>query len=259
MGAVGWISSPEKSDDDTDSAASSARTEVQPSLEEPGDLLGEGEVVGVNAADSAQVRLDGAIREAQVIGIDAPSLADKQCWASESTAFAERTLSGRIVKVFTAKGYTPPEGSAPIEAYIVLPDQRNYSVAALEAGAARTNADVSATPFVEQFQAAQRKAEDGKTGMWGEPCQGSVQATPPPSASPQSAPPAPQAAPQPAPEPAPKPAPRPKPKPAAPDSGGSAYYKNCDAARAAGAAPVRRGEPGYGKHLDRDGNGVGCE
>ncbi|WP_017602357.1 excalibur calcium-binding domain-containing protein [Nocardiopsis lucentensis] len=41
--------------------------------------------------------------------------------------------------------------------------------------------------------------------------------------------------------------------------GASAYYENCDAARAAGAAPVRRGEPGYGRHLDRDGDGVGCE
>lgn len=28
---------------------------------------------------------------------------------------------------------------------------------------------------------------------------------------------------------------------------------------AAGAAPVRRGQPGYASHLDRDGDGVGCE
>lgn len=37
------------------------------------------------------------------------------------------------------------------------------------------------------------------------------------------------------------------------------YYANCNAARAAGAAPVYRGQPGYGRHLDRDGDGVGCE
>ncbi|WP_372016613.1 excalibur calcium-binding domain-containing protein [Pseudoxanthomonas sp. 10H] len=36
-------------------------------------------------------------------------------------------------------------------------------------------------------------------------------------------------------------------------------YRNCDEARAAGAAPVRRGEPGYGPHLDRDNDGIGCE
>jgi hypothetical protein len=39
----------------------------------------------------------------------------------------------------------------------------------------------------------------------------------------------------------------------------SASYANCSAARAAGAAPVRVGDPGYGRHLDRGGGGVGCE
>ena len=37
------------------------------------------------------------------------------------------------------------------------------------------------------------------------------------------------------------------------------YYKNCTEAWAAGAAPIKVGEPGYGKHLDRDGDGIGCE
>lgn len=45
----------------------------------------------------------------------------------------------------------------------------------------------------------------------------------------------------------------------APASPGSGVFANCTEARAAGAAPVRRGEPGYGPHLDRDGDGVGCE
>ncbi|MDQ1713359.1 MAG: hypothetical protein QOE45_2809 [Frankiaceae bacterium] len=44
-----------------------------------------------------------------------------------------------------------------------------------------------------------------------------------------------------------------------PTPSGSVYYRNCDAARAAGAAPVRRGDPGYGPHLDRDGDGIACE
>lgn len=36
-------------------------------------------------------------------------------------------------------------------------------------------------------------------------------------------------------------------------------YENCDAALAAGAAPIRRGEDGYGRHLDADMDGVACE
>ncbi|GAB3703403.1 excalibur calcium-binding domain-containing protein [Corynebacterium nasicanis] len=72
----------------------------------------------------------------------------------------------------------------------------------------------------------------------------------------------------PVPEPAPEPAPveanvntvpqgfasLPEPAPAA-----SGPFRNCAAARAAGAAPVYAGQPGYGSHLDRDGDGVGCE
>lgn len=42
-------------------------------------------------------------------------------------------------------------------------------------------------------------------------------------------------------------------------SRGTEAFANCSAARAAGSAPVRRGDPGYGPHLDRDNDGVGCE
>jgi hypothetical protein len=37
------------------------------------------------------------------------------------------------------------------------------------------------------------------------------------------------------------------------------YYPNCTAARAAGAAPIRRGEPGYRPALDGDDDGIACE
>ena len=43
------------------------------------------------------------------------------------------------------------------------------------------------------------------------------------------------------------------------DSGSSVYYKNCTAARAAGAAPIYQGQPGYRSALDRDHDGVACE
>ena len=36
-------------------------------------------------------------------------------------------------------------------------------------------------------------------------------------------------------------------------------YRNCREARAAGAAPLYRGQPGYSPRLDRDGDGVACE
>lgn len=37
------------------------------------------------------------------------------------------------------------------------------------------------------------------------------------------------------------------------------YYKNCTAARDAGAAPLTQDDPGYAPHLDRDSDGIACE
>lgn len=39
----------------------------------------------------------------------------------------------------------------------------------------------------------------------------------------------------------------------------NAYYRYCDEARADGAAPLHRAQPGYRSELDRDGDGVACE
>lgn len=72
----------------------------------------------------------------------------------------------------------------------------------------------------------------------------------------QSAPPQPrpQATPQPnRAQPQPQPAPQPTPPPI------DVSFKNCQQVRAAGRAPIHAGQPGYGRHLDRDGDGIACE
>jgi hypothetical protein len=43
----------------------------------------------------------------------------------------------------------------------------------------------------------------------------------------------------------------------APEPG--AFYRNCDAALAAGVAPIYYGEPGYRAEMDGDGDGIACE
>ena len=51
-------------------------------------------------------------------------------------------------------------------------------------------------------------------------------------------------------------APAPAPAPA---RAASTHFSNCREARAAGAAPLYEGSPGYSRKLDRDGDGVACE
>ena len=62
-------------------------------------------------------------------------------------------------------------------------------------------------------------------------------------------------------EPAQEPAQAPRQSGQNPDSEGAAgaYYANCTEAKAAGAAPLYRGEPGYREKLDRDKDGIACE
>lgn len=65
-----------------------------------------------------------------------------------------------------------------------------------------------------------------------------------------------EAAPESEPEPAPPPVRFVSP---APSRIAGTSFRNCSEARAAGAAPVMAGDPGYAPRLDRDGDGVGCE
>ncbi|SDO31855.1 Protein of unknown function [Microbacterium sp. ru370.1] len=61
-------------------------------------------------------------------------------------------------------------------------------------------------------------------------------------------------------EPAPAPAePAPAPVVEAPAPAPDVYYANCTEVRAAGAAPIYAGQPGYSRKLDRDGDGIACE
>ena len=40
---------------------------------------------------------------------------------------------------------------------------------------------------------------------------------------------------------------------------GAVFYAGCNAVRAAGRAPLYRGDPGYRAEMDGDGDGVACE
>ena len=42
-------------------------------------------------------------------------------------------------------------------------------------------------------------------------------------------------------------------------SSSSIYYSGCQEARAAGAAPIYAGQPGYREEMDGDGDGIACE
>ncbi|RKT52153.1 excalibur calcium-binding domain-containing protein [Saccharothrix australiensis] len=149
------------------------------------------------------------------------------CWSSAATDFLRAAVTGKQVRVV---------GDA-----VLLPDGVDLAVLALEQGMARAGQAAAAS-----FTAAQAVAQAAGRGLWGAPCAGADTVAPPPP--PPHTPP-----------PPPKETYTPPAQPVAPPPPPSAYYANCAAARAAGAAPLRIGEPGYRPALDRDGDGVACE
>ena len=166
----------------------------------------------------------------RVVGLAAPG----ECWAKSAAEFATSTLTGQRVKLVPVAGDTVSVG---------LPDGSDYAETALRKGLARAEPTASAT-----LTAAQAVAQQAGVGLWGSTCQGADTV----------APPAPVTPPQPVVVP-PAPEPAPAPPPATPDLPAAVYYKSCAAARAAGVTPLHRGDPGYGSHLDRDGDGIACE
>lgn len=182
----------------------------------------------------------------RALGIDTPETRDPRkgvgCFGPEASAWANRLLQGKQVTIRTDPTQDTRDRYGRVLAYIILPDGKDYSTVAARSGYAKYYLYRTPVARTSKIQAAERSARSGGQGLWGAPCYGNTDAAPKTHA-----------------RPAPKPvATQPAPQPVAP-AGGSAYYQNCDAARSAGAAPVRAGEPGYGRHLDRDGDGVGCE
>ncbi|RRO17997.1 hypothetical protein EIL87_06930 [Saccharopolyspora rhizosphaerae] len=165
----------------------------------------------------------GAPRVVRVAGVRAPAAGE--CWVGEARAFAERTLRGAAVTVTSGVGWSSGRSAEP-EVSLRLPDGVEYSSLALQRGVARLYPHAFlAEGLTAELTQAEATAKSAGTGMWGERCRPAAQA-------------------------------------ASPTAAGvvlPAHYATCADARAAGVAPLRRGDTGYSSEMDSDGDGVACE
>jgi hypothetical protein len=148
-------------------------------------------------------------------------------------------IGGGVVAGTQAGGSTPALAASATDAAADAEPSEKPSEAAVRAPAATTSAVPTTAPPAPTTVAPAPEAPKPQTSA-------------PVAPKPQTAAPV---APKP---PAPAPAP-PVVAPPVANPPASTPFKNCSAAKAAGAAPVRIGDAGYGPHLDTDGDGVGCE
>jgi endonuclease YncB( thermonuclease family) len=196
-------------------------------------------VTGVVSGDTVKVTSGGVEKLVHVLGIRTAVANGSGCFGAETLTWATSTLVGKQVKL----GQTALDQAGNTVASLTLPDGGDYSAVALQAGYAIADGAASTA-----LQTAQSAARSGSTGLWGPPCNGNIDT---PAQIDVKAPDVPK--PDPTTTKAKTSTPKTTTKKASP------VFANCDAAKAAGVAPLHRGEPGYSTKLDRDGDGVACE
>ncbi|PDO11602.1 MAG: hypothetical protein BLM47_00260 [Candidatus Reconcilbacillus cellulovorans] len=197
-------------------------------------------VVEIVDGDTIKVKIGDKEETVRLLLVDTPETKDPnepiQPFGPEATAFAEKTLVGKEVRL----EFDGPERDKydRLLAYLWIGD-KIFNQMLLEEGLARV-AYVYDPPYThyEEFIEAEEKAKAEKKGIWsikgyvaedGFHEEVAVAKEPEPSSE------------------------------SEPAQQQDVYYASCAAARAAGAAPIYKGEPGYRPALDRDGDGIACE
>lgn len=175
-------------------------------------------------------------------GIDAPELA-QSCQRSGATWACGKDAAAKLASLVAGRQVSCVQKDI---------DDYGRSVAACRAGetdlaGAMIDAGLAvALPhFTDRYVAAEARAREGRRGLWAGTFQMPADyraAHPRPSARRQAMPRTGSAAP-----------------PARASGPPGLYFRNCREAWAAGAAPLRRGDPGYRPEMDGDGDGIACE
>ncbi|WP_263588083.1 thermonuclease family protein [Sphingopyxis sp. GC21] len=196
------------------------------------DISGSGRAMDGDSLSMAGI----AIR---LHGVDAPELnqtcaREGQSWAcgKESSAKLAQLVSGAELRC----EQRDVDDYARIVA-ICTARQVDLGQAMVEAGLA-----VALPHFSDRYLSAEARAKALRLGIWASEFQQPADYR---AANPRAHRPKPQAS-----------AVR---RPTASSAPSGVYYRNCNAAWAAGAAPLYRGQPGYRPEMDGDGDGVACE
>ena len=203
--------------------------------------------------DTLKVDRSGRTVKVRLIGIDTPETSDPrkpvQCFGREASARAHELLDGQQVFLESDPSQDSVDKYGRTLAYVYVGDLL-VNRAMIEQGYAHEYTYDTPYRYQAEFRAAEAAARDGDHGLWSpSSCNGDTE---------QAAAPA-------VPSARPTASPQPSSGGSGTSTGGSSSgssstsYANCSEARAAGAAPINEGEPGYAAHLDRDGDGVACE
>ncbi|MGO0061464.1 thermonuclease family protein [Brevibacillus fluminis] len=213
-------------------------------------------VVQVIDGDTIKVKLNGKEETVRFLLVDTPEThhpkLGEQPFGKEASDFTKALLTDKTVEL--EQDVSPGPDKYGRYLYYIYIDGKSVQEMLLEKGLARVAyIYVPNVKYVDRYRAIQEKAQQAGVGIWsvenyaredgyhpeavGEAGkQGKKESKNPNVTSPS--------------------------KQAVPPSGAkqtSVYYASCKEARAAGAAPLHKGEPGYRPEMDGDKDGIACE
>lgn len=210
-----------------------------------GPVLSEGELYRVTSivdGDTIKVSMNGQTETIRFIGVDTPETKDPrkpvQCYGKEASSRMQHYAQSKSVRLEDDPSQGDRDKYGRLLRYVYTEDGKNIAYYMIKEGYAHEYTYSKPYKYQAEFRQAESYARENLLGLWSpDTCNGdtSQQVSGGTSSTP-------------------------TPVPATtPPSDSAVYYANCTEAKAAGAAPLYQGQPGYRSAMDRDGDGVACE
>jgi micrococcal nuclease len=130
---------------------------------------GAGIVLRVIDGDTLDVRLSSGVRErVRVLGIDAPEIRPRECYALQAAAATRRLAQGKRVRLIGDRTQAARDRSRRLLAYVGLPGGADLGRKLVAGGFAKLYM-FNGRPFlrVGAYRAAQNLARGDQLGVWG--------------------------------------------------------------------------------------------
>ncbi len=196
--------------------------------------------------DTDRISINGRSIKLRLIGIDTPETKHPskpvQCFGPQASARAEQLLTGRSVWIEYDSSQSHRDVYGRDLVYVWLGGHTMFNEVMVREGFAHEYTYDRPYRYQQRFRAVEAKARAAGLGLWSRrTCGGNTE-----QAAANAVGDAPYVPPMTA-------------APAPTYSDGVLYYSSCSKVRAAGKAPLLRGQPGYRSGLDADHNGVACQ
>jgi endonuclease YncB( thermonuclease family) len=125
-------------------------------------------VVKVVDGDTVHIERDGELLKIRMIGIDAPEVRERECFANESTNKLKEMIGENNVYIELDETQGEFDRYNRTLAYIFLSDQTNLNLEMIRQGYAHEYTYNKPYKYQSEFKQAQREARENERGLWGE-------------------------------------------------------------------------------------------